>query len=60
MAIGFNVFVFYTLFNQFNCRVIDDSLDIFIRMGNNLFFPIITLYELALKIILIEIWKRCF
>ena len=60
MAIVFNVFVIYTLFNQFNCRVIDDSLNIFIRMGNNLFFPIITLCELALQIILIEFGRDAF
>ena len=60
MSIVFNVFVIYTLFNQFNCRVIDDSLNIFVRMGNNLFFPIITLCELALQIILIEFGRDAF
>ena len=60
MAIVFNVFVIYTLFNQFNCRVIDDSLNIFVRMGNNLFFPIITLCELALQILLIEFGRDAF
>ncbi len=60
MAIVFNVFVIYTLFNQFNCRVIDDSLNIFIRMGSNLFFPIITICELALQILLIEFGKNAF
>ena len=29
MTLIFNIFVFYTLFNQINCRVIDDSLNIF-------------------------------
>ena len=29
MTFIFNIFVFYTLFNQFNCRVIDDSYNIF-------------------------------
>ena len=60
MAIVFNVFVIYTLFNQFNCRVIDDSFNIFVRMGNNLFFPIITLLELALQVILIEFGRDAF
>ena len=54
MTIVFNVFVVYTLFNQVNCRVIDDHLNILVRIGNNLFFPIITLSELCLQIILIE------
>ena len=60
MAIVFNVFVIYTLFNQFNCRVIDDSLNIFVRMGSNLFFPIITLCELALQVLLIEFGRDAF
>ena len=60
MAIVFNVFVIYTLFNQLNCRVIDDSLNIFVRISNNLFFPVITLCELALQIILIEFGRDAF
>ena len=60
MTIVFNVFVIYTLFNQFNCRVIDDSLNIFVRITNNFFFPIITLCELALQIILIEFGRDAF
>ena len=32
MTIVFNVFVIYTLFNQVNCRMIDDSLNIFKRV----------------------------
>ena len=54
MTIVFNVFVLYTLFNQINCRVIDDSFHIFIRIKNNNLFPIITLGELALQIIIVE------
>ena len=54
MTIVFNVFVIYTLFNQVNCRVIDDNLNIFVRIGNNIFFPIITSGELILQIFLIE------
>ena len=38
MTILFNVFVYYTLFNQINCRVIDDSFNIFIRMNRSLLF----------------------
>ena len=54
MTIIFNVFVIYTLFNQINCRVIDDNFNIFVRIGNNMFFPIITLGELILQIFLIQ------
>jgi Ca2+ transporting ATPase len=60
MAIVFNVFVIYTLFNQFNCRVIDDSFNIFVRITSNFFFPIITLCELCLQIILIEFGRSPF
>ena len=35
MAIVFNIFVIYTLFNQFNCLVIDESLNIFIKITSN-------------------------
>ena len=54
MTIVFNVFVIYTLFNQVNCRVIDDSFHIFIRIRNNNLFPIITIGELILQIIIVE------
>ena len=60
MTIVFNVFVVYTLFNQINCRVIDDSLNVLVRIGNNLFFPIITCGELILQIILIEVGGDAF
>jgi hypothetical protein len=38
MTFIFNIFVFYTLFNQFNCRVIDDSYNIFARINKVLKF----------------------
>ena len=60
MTIVFNVFVIYTLFNQFNCRVIDDSFNIFVRINNNLFFPLICFLELGLQVILIHFGKEAF
>ena len=60
MTIVFNVFVIYTLFNQINCRVINDQFNIFIRIGNNLFFPLITICELMLQVILIQFGKEAF
>ena len=54
MTIVFNVFVIYTLFNQVNCRVIDDGYHIFIRITKNNLFPIITLSELVLQIIIVQ------
>ena len=60
MSIIFNIFVFYTLFNQINCRVIDDSFNIFIRMNRSLLFPLICLSEMALQILIIFIGKSAF
>ena len=60
MTIIFNIFVFYTLFNQINCRVIDDSFNIFIRIARSLLFPLICLTEMALQVIIIFIGKSPF
>ena len=60
MTIIFNVFVMYTLFNQVNCRVIDDNFNIFIRIRKNNLFPIITLSELILQIIIVELGGSAF
>ena len=57
MTLIFNIFVFYTLFNQINCRVIDDSFNIFIRMNRSLLFPLICLCEMALQVLIIFIGK---
>ena len=60
MTLIFNIFVFYTLFNQINCRVIDDSLNIFIRITRSLLFPIICLAEMALQVVIIFVGKSPF
>ena len=60
MTLVFNVFVIYTLFNQINARVLDDSLNIFVRIHKNLLFPLITLIELALQILIIEFGNAAF
>ena len=60
MTFIFNVFVFYTLFNQINCRVIDDSFNIFVRMSNSLLFPLICFCEMALQVLIIFIGKSPF
>ena len=60
MSFIFNVFVFYTLFNQINCRVIDDSFNIFVRMSNSLLFPLICFCEMALQVLIIFIGKSPF
>ena len=53
MAIIYNIFVFYILFNQLNCRIIDDSLNIFKRIHKSIFFVIIIVIETILQIIII-------
>ena len=60
MCIIFNIFVFYTLFNQINCRVIDDSFNILIRINRSLLFPLICLLEMCLQVIIIYIGKAPF
>ena len=60
MSLIFNVFVIYTLFNQVNCRMIDDSFNIFKRIHKSLLFPLITLLELALQVIIVCFGKSIF
>jgi Ca2+ transporting ATPase len=60
MTLIFNIFVFYTLFNQINCRVIDDSVNIFVRITRSLLFPLICIVEMALQVLIIFIGKSPF
>ena len=60
MTLIFNVFVIYTLFNQINCRMIDDSFNIFKRMNRSLLFPIITLCELGLQVLIVIFGRNIF
>ena len=53
MTIIFNIFVFYSLFNKINCRVLDDSLNIFKRIKRSYLFLIITSFEIIIQIIII-------
>ena len=60
MCLIFNIFVFYTLFNQINCRVIDDSFNIFIRINKSLLFPCICFLEMCLQVVIIYIGGEAF
>ena len=53
MTIVYNVFVFYSLFNQINCRVLDDSLNIFKHINKSYLFLTILLFEIIIQIIII-------
>ena len=55
MTLIFDVFVIYTLFNQINCRIIDDSLNIFKRISKGTLFCIVTLSELVIQIAISQI-----
>jgi uncharacterized membrane protein len=60
MTLIFNIFVFYTLFNQINCRVLDDSFNIFKRMHRSLLFILITLCEMGLQVLMIFVGNAVF
>ena len=60
MTLIFDIFVLYTLFNQINCRIIDDSLNTFKRISNAKLFIIVTLAELAIQILISQIGKIVF
>jgi hypothetical protein len=55
MTLIFDVFVIYTLFNQINCRIIDDSLNTFKRITRAKLFCIVTLLELAIQITISQV-----
>ena len=57
MSMIFNIFVFYTLFNQINCRVIDDSFNIFVRITRSFLFPLICICEMGLQFAIIYVGK---
>ena len=54
MTFIFNVFVFYTLFNQINCRVIDDSYNIFARINKGFMFILVTLGEMFIQFLIVQ------
>ena len=60
MTLIFDVFVCYTLFNQINCRIIDDSFNTFKRINKGIMFCIVTLTELAIQIILSQVGNQVF
>jgi Ca2+ transporting ATPase len=60
MTLIFDVFVVYTLFNQLNCRMIDDSFNTFKRISKGFMFCIVTLCELVIQIILSQFGRQVF
>ena len=60
MTLIFDIFVFYTLFNQINCRIIDDSFNTFKRMDKSIMFIIVTLSELIIQFLLSQFGYKVF
>ena len=60
MTLIFNIFVFYTLFNQFNCRIIDDSKNILSRINKGFMFLVVTFCEMLIQIFIIEFGSGIF
>ena len=60
MTFIFNVFVFYTLFNQFNCRVIDNSYNIFARINKGLMFCLVTFGEMFIQFLIVQYGEGVF
>ena len=54
MTFIFNVFVYYTLFNQINCRVIDDSFNIFARIDKGFMFLLVTFGEMFIQFLIVQ------
>ena len=54
MTLIFNIFVFYTLLNQFNCRIINDSINIFSRINRGLMFCLVTFCEMFIQILIVQ------
>ena len=54
MTMIFNIFVFYSLFNQINCRIIYDSFNILKRIHKRYLFLLITLIEIIIQILIIS------
>lgn len=60
LTIIFNTFVFLTLFNQINSRVLDDSFNIFANIQNNLLFVFVVLVEAGLQVLMVQFGNYSF
>ena len=60
MTLIFDIFVFYTLFNQINCRIIDDSFNTLKRINKGFWFCIVTTVEFIIQILLSQFGRIVF
>ena len=56
----FHIYVIYTLFNQLNCRIIDENKNVFSRIKYNLLFLVIEAFEFFMQFMIIEYWNYIF
>ena len=54
MSMIFNTFVFYSLFNQINSRVINNNLNIFHRILDNWMFLAVTSIEMLIQFLIVQ------
>ena len=54
MTMIFNTFVFYSLFNQINSRVINNNLNIFHRILDNWMFLAVTSVEIVIQFMIVQ------
>ena len=60
MSFIFNTFILYCLFNQVNCRIINDKLNIFKRITKDYMFILVALIELGIQILLVMYGSKAF
>ena len=60
MTLIFDIFVCYTLFNQINCRIIDDSFNTFKRISKGIMFCFVTSIELIIQVLISQLGNRVF
>ena len=56
----FHIYVIYTLFNQLNCRIIDDNKNVFSRIKYNFLFLVIEAFEFFIQFMTVEYWNYIF
>ena len=54
MTMIFNIFVIFTMFNQINARVIDNSLNIFKDIAKSSYYLVIIIIEIILHILIVQ------
>jgi P-type Ca2+ transporter type 2C len=59
-TIIFNVFVWMQIFNELNCRRLDNKFNIFVGIHRNLFFIVINLIMVGLQVAIIFVGNRVF